>query len=141
MHERSVVLVGALNNVWTQRLMEPLRYRFYPGQIESIEDRQNPQMRDWSLDIAKPFTSISRDYAIVARYQDASTNGKVLIVAGLGPYGTEAAGAFVSSSQYLEQVAHLVPGGLKNENLEMVIRTDVIAGEAGPPHLIAVTTF
>jgi hypothetical protein len=64
-----------------------------------------------------------------------------LIIAGIGPYGTEAASELVSSPEYLSQIEHIVPGGFKNSNLELVIRTDVTRGEAGPPQLVAAYAF
>ena len=106
-----------------------------------IEDRKNPQSSVWSVDYSKPFSSLSVDYGIVARYRDTYTNGNVLVIAGIGPYGTEAASEFVSSPQYLSQVEHMVPAGLQNSNLEMVIKTAVVNGEAGPPNLVAAYAF
>jgi len=138
---RTVILIGALNNIWTMRLVDPLRYRFVPGTLARIEDRKNPQSSVWSVDYSKPFSSLSVDYGIVARYRDTYTNGNVLVIAGIGPYGTEAASEFVSSPQYLSQVEHMVPAGLQNSNLEMVIKTAVVNGEAGPPNLVAAYAF
>jgi len=94
----------------------------------------------WSVDYSKPYPSSSVDYRIVARYRDRYTNGKVLIIAGIGPYGTEAASELVSS-QYLSQIEHVVPGGFKNANLRLVIRTGATRGEAGPPQLVAAYGF
>ena len=54
----------------------------------------------WSVDYSKPYPSSSVDYRIVARYHDKYANGNVLIIAGIGRYGTEAASELVSS-QYL----------------------------------------
>ncbi|MGA3162475.1 MAG: hypothetical protein ABSC77_14805 [Terracidiphilus sp.] len=139
--ERTVIFVGALNNAWTMRLTDPLRFRFVPGNVARIEDTKNPQNSAWSVDYSKPYPSLSVDYGIVARYHDTYTNGNVLIIAGIGPYGTEAASEFVSSPQYLSQVEHFIPAGLKEANLEIVIKTDVINGEAGPPHVIAACAF
>jgi hypothetical protein len=139
--ERTVILVGALNNAWTMRLTDPLRFRFVPGKVARIEDTKNPQSSAWSVDYSKPYPSLSIDYGIVARYHDTYTNGNVLIIAGIGPYGTEAASEFVSSPQYLDQIEHFVPAGFKDANLEIVIKTDVINGEAGPPHVVAACAF
>lgn len=138
---RPVVLVGALNNAWTMQLIDPLRFRFVPGQLASIQDAKNPQKSAWSVDYSKPYTSLTLDYGIVARYHDTYTNGNVLIIAGIGPYGTEASSEFVSSPQYISQVEHLLPGGLKNPNLELVLKTEVTRGEAGPPQLVAGYSF
>lgn len=138
---RTVILVGALNNAWTLRLADSLRFRFVPGTLARIEDKKNPQNSAWSVDYSKPYSSLSVDYGIVARYHDTFTNGNILIIAGIGPYGTEAGSELVSSPQYLSQIEPLVPAGFKDANLEMVIRTNVINGEAGPPQLVAAYAF
>jgi hypothetical protein len=138
---RPVIFVGGLNNAWTLRLTDPLRFRFVPGPQARIEDVKNPQNTAWSLDFSKPFTSITVDYGIVARYHDKYTNGIVLIVAGLGPYGTQAVSELVSSPQYLNQIERLLPAGLKEANLEVVVRTVVTDGEAGPPQVVATYAF
>ncbi len=136
LHARPLILVGATNNAWTMRLVGALRYRFTPVPLVRVLDSRNPQNSDWMVDFSKPYTSISTDYAIVARYQDATTDGPVLVVAGLGPYGTEAASAFVSTPEYIEQIIKQAPAGWENKNLEMVIKSEVIDGKAGPPVLI-----
>jgi hypothetical protein len=141
LRERSVILVGALNNAWTLQLNNPLRFRFVPGMLARIQDTKNPQNSAWMVDYSKPYSSLSVDYGIDARYHDSYTNGNILIVAGIGPYGTEAASELVSSPQYLRQIEHLVPGGFSNPNLEMVIKTDVTRGEAGPPQLVSAYAF
>jgi hypothetical protein len=141
LRERTVIFVGGLNNAWTLRLTDPLRFRFVPGPLSRIEDQKNPQNTAWSVDFSKPYPSVSVDYGIVARYHDTYTNGNVLVVAGLGPYGTEAVSEFVSSPQYLNQIDRQLSSGLKEANLEMVIRTDVTGGEAGPPRVVAAYAF
>ena len=141
MHSRTIILIGATNNAWTMRLVAPLRFRFLPGPNAQVQDSNNLQNIDWSVDFLKPYASISTDYAIVARYRDPTTEGPVMVVAGLGPFGTEAAGAFVASPQYLEQIARQLPAGWENKNVEIVLKTEIIDGKAGPPVLIAATEW
>jgi hypothetical protein len=138
---RSVVLVGGMNNLWTMRLIEPMRFRFVTGALRYVQDTANLSNNAWSVDFSKPFPSIDSDYAIVARYHDTTTDGSVMILAGLGPYGTEAASELVASPQYLDQILKKVPSGWENKNLELVIKTDVINGEAGPPYLVSSVTW
>lgn len=141
MRSRSLILVGALNNEWTLRLLGPLRIHFaFNNQVARILDAQNPQ-QDWSVDFRRPYNTITTDYALVARYYDPTTEGPVLVIGGLGPYGTEAASEFVQSSRYLAELASKLPRGWENKNLEMVIKTDVIGVNAGPPVLVSVVTW
>lgn len=141
MHSRTIILIGATNNAWTMRLVGPLRFRFLPGPNSQIQDTKNLQNIDWRVDFLKPYASISTDYAIVARYRDPTTEGPVMVVGGLGPFGTEAAGAFVATPQYLAQLAKQLPPGWENRNIEMVLKTEVIDGKAGPPVLVAATAW
>jgi hypothetical protein len=140
-HARSLILIGATNNTWTMRLVSPLRYSFKPGPLAKIQDAKNPDSTEWQIDFTQPYAQVAVDYAIVARYRDSTTEGPVMVVAGIGPYGTEAASAFVSTPQYLEQIAKQLPAGWENKNIEMVIKTDVIDGKAGPPVLVASTVW
>lgn len=136
-HSHRLILIGATNNPWTMRLVNPLRFRFLPGPMAQIQDTKNLQNTDWSIDFSKPNSSVSTDFAIVARYHDPTTEGPVMVIAGIGPYGTEAASAFVATPQYLEQIAKQLPAGWENRNLEMVLKTEVIDGKAGPPLLVS----
>ena len=138
MRSRSLILVGAMNNEWTMRLLRPLRIHFtFESSIAGIRDAQNPEQRDWSVDFRKPFSSVTTDYAVVARFRDPDTEGPVMVIAGLGPYGTEAASEFVQSPQYLAELAAKLPRGWENRNLEAVLKTDVIGAKAGPPVLVS----
>jgi hypothetical protein len=134
---RPLILVGATNNSWTMRLVGPLRFRFLPGPMAKIQDSKNPQSTDWIIDFTKPYSSVGTDYAIVARYHDATTEGPVMVIGGLGSYGTEAASSFVVSPQYLEQIVKQAPSDWASRNLEVVIKSEVIDGKAGPPVLVS----
>jgi len=137
---RSLILVGALNNQWTIQLLKPLRIHFtYANFVASIQDSGNSQQQSWAVDFKKPYSTITTDYALVARFRDPTTEGPVLVIAGLGPYGTEAASEFVQSPQHLADLASKLPRGWEDKNLEVVLKTDVIGAKAGPP--ILVTTY
>jgi hypothetical protein len=140
---RPIVLVGAINNDWTMRLVAPFRFHFTFGAngVDSIDDATNPRPTGWILDSSAPYLSITADYAIVARFHDPTTEGPVLVIAGLGPYGTEAASEFVQSPQHLAELAAKLPRGWENKNLEVVIKTNVIGAKTGPPILVATYTW
>jgi hypothetical protein len=137
LRSRPLILIGATNNAWTMRLVNPMRFHFTPGPMAQILDAKNPQNSDWIIDFSKPYSSVAIDYAIVASYHDPTTEGPVMVIAGIGPYGTEAASAFVISPEYLEQIVRQVPAGWENRNLEMVLKSDVIDGKPGPPVLVS----
>jgi len=142
MRARPVILIGAINNTWTMDIVNSLRYRFHvDGPVASIQDARNPQASSWSVDLSEPAPSVTTDYAIVARFHDPTTEGPVMVVAGLGPNGTEAASEFVNSPQYMQQMAQKAPAGWESKNLELVLKLDVIGSKAGPPAVVAATVW
>ncbi len=138
LREHSVTLLGAYNNQWTQRLMEPLRFHFTPDP-EEIVDRQQPQ-NHWERDQSLPYSSAD-DYAVVARFRDARIDGWVVGLAGIGRNGTEAAAQFATSEHYLNLLRQRLGGGFGNRNIEAVIKVSVINGETGAPTILAVYSW
>jgi hypothetical protein len=139
MRERPVVLIGGYNNDWTMRLLEPLRFRFAPGPAEIIADRDHPAAK-WERDPALPYSSAD-DYALVARFHDATTGGIIVIVAGIGRNGTEAAAQFVTSPRYMEELRKHVGASLADRNIEAVLKINVIQGKTGAPSIEAVDVW
>jgi hypothetical protein len=90
-----VVLIGAYNNEWTQRLLKPLRFHFSSHPDEQIVDGMNPGRR-WIRDLSHPYSE-TPDYALVARFRNPSTDSMVVVVAGLQRNGTDAAAQFITS--------------------------------------------
>ncbi len=140
---RPIVLVGALNNNWTLRLTAPLRFHFSvtANGMQNIDDAANPGPTGWTVPSYQPYPSVTTDYALVARFRDPTTECPVLVIAGIGPYGTEAAGEFVQSPQHLAELSAKLPRGWENKNLEVVIKTKVIGAKAGPPILVTTYTW
>jgi hypothetical protein len=134
-----VLLFAGLDNRWTMRLAEHLRYRFVDSPndaIGTIEDSQNPSHR-WQVDFTVPYSKLPVDYAIVARYFDSVIEQPVIIVAGIGQTGTVSASEFVTSERMIEELNKLAPKGWHQGNVEVVLQTSVIDGHPGPPHIIA----
>ena len=131
------VLIGGFNNLWTKRLSQELRYRFVTlnGHDNVIQDSQHPETI-WTLDVTRSALANSRDYGLVSCFFDPETEQSVILAAGIGKSGTEAAADFLSSERDLDawfQSTHPQSGA----NLEVVVSTDVIEGKHGPPHVIA----
>ena len=87
-----VILIGGLDNIWTKRLVAPLRFSFFAqNQLESeIHDKKDPS-HVWKFDNMQLVSGDSHDYAIVASYFDPTIGQHVLIAAGIGKAGTQAA--------------------------------------------------
>jgi hypothetical protein len=133
-----VVLVGAFNNDWTLRLTGPLRFRFQNQRpLFWIVDRQNPNANSWKVDTSEPYLQVTDDYGIISRVRDPTTGRVVVVAAGLSGWGTEAAGEFLADPKYLEEVAKTAPKDWARKNMQVVIATKVIAGNSGPPSVLA----
>jgi len=84
------ILIGLMNNDWTERLIGKLRYRaekLAPRKV-AICDTQYPNKNDWSLDYATPLFQVTRDYALVLRFFDPNTGQPVVTAAGISIFGT-----------------------------------------------------
>ncbi len=136
-----VVLLGGFNNPWTLRLTSPLRYHFVAlsDSMHLIQDARNPSVA-WHMDTQESAVRSERDYAIIARFQDSQIDQPVLVAAGIGKSGTEAAAEFLTTKSYLQTWltgTHKPASG----NIEIVIETDLINGQHGAPHVVASDTW
>jgi hypothetical protein len=136
LREHPVVLLGGYNNQWAMRLLESQPFQFTPEPVESIKDRDHPEVH-WSRDSSVPYSSAD-DYAIVARFHDTSTGNWVVALAGLGRNGTEAAAQFATSPEHMRALEEQIPGGFGSRDIVAVLRARVIEGKTGAPSILAV---
>jgi hypothetical protein len=144
LRRQPVVLIGVIDNRWTIRLTENLPYRIEVANpphsgtekepVASIVDSRNPAAR-WSTDLSIPFNAWKSDYAVIARFDDATTGVPVLIEAGLGNDGTLAASELISSGGLTADLAR-EPSCHGKKNFEAVIETQIIDTKSGPPHVL-----
>jgi hypothetical protein len=137
LREHPVILLGGYNNEWTLRLLQPLRFHFSPvTEGEWIVDEQHPGMH-WERDATLPYSSAD-DYALVARFHDATTDSWVVALAGVGRNGTEAAAQFAASPHYMQLLQDQAGSDFANKNIEAVLKVSVIDGKTGAPSILAV---
>ena len=84
-----------------------------------------------------PYASAD-DYALVARFRDATTGSWVVVLAGLGRNGTEAAAQFATSPHYMQLLRDDVGRDFSNLNIEALLKVNVIDGKTGAPSILAV---
>jgi hypothetical protein len=133
------ILVGLMNNNWTERLMPQLRFTVEhptPDRI-TIRDRKNPSNAEWSIDYSTPYIDVTKDYAIVLRMADPKTEQLVVVAAGITVFGTFAAGEFLTDKNEMKKLASFAPPGWESKNMELVLSTDVIRGRSGPAEIVA----
>jgi len=137
LRNRPVVLVGALDNDWTMRLMGQLRFSFERDQsIYWIKDAKSPTDRSRSVSYSMPYRQLSQDYGLISRVLDPTTERMVVVAGGLTGYGTMAAGEFLASPAYMEELARSAPRDWDTKNMQIVIATKVIDGVSGPPRVL-----
>ena len=73
----------------------------------------------------------------MARFWDTTTDNGVLVLAGLGRNGTEAASQFATDPHYVQLLGDRVGKALANKNIEVVLKVTVIDGKTGPPSIVA----
>jgi hypothetical protein len=142
LREGPIVLIGAFDNIWTLRVTQNLQFGFESKDgVALIVDRKSRKETTWATAWDLPYQKLSRDYAIVARIHDSTTGQPVIIAAGISEEGTEAAGEILYNPVYLDLLLAKVPKNWDQLNMEAVIETQVIEGNAGPPTVLAVATW
>lgn len=134
------IFVGAFDNPWTMRLTKPLRFRFGNDagfNHEWIYDSTSAKPPQWFTE--RPALESSnnyREYALIARYNNPDTGQLCIVVAGIGQASTRAAGEFLSDPAELAALQRLAPRDGR-KNLEAIISTQIIDGQAGSPKIEA----
>lgn len=136
------VLIGAYNDAWTLRLMEKMRFTFQSdASSQYIRDRDHPELRNWKIDVSQLDSqgrfSMKEDFAVISRVANPRTGRITITVAGLYGYGTLAAGKFLTDPIHLQKFSRVAPSGWQDRNMQIVIGTEVIQENAGPPRVLA----
>jgi hypothetical protein len=130
------VVIGAFNNRWTMQMTSNLHFAFVEEGAQSVIREEGPSGRRWSSGTEVNGKAIE-DYAVVTRLLNSKTGQFVLFVAGIRSYGTQAAGEFVSTPEYLQKALQTAPADWEGKNVQIVLHTTVIDGLSGPPQVIA----
>jgi hypothetical protein len=134
---KPAILIGQFNNRWTLGLSGGLRYyleRNPANRMYEVHDRQ-----DQGKVIASASRSSSRpeEYAIVSRVFNPVTEKTVISVMGMTQQGTIAGGDFLTNATYMQQAFRTAPAGWYRKNMQLVLRTAMVSGTAGPPQPVA----
>jgi hypothetical protein len=74
----------------------------------------------------------------MARFWDRSTDNWVVVLAGLGRNGTEAATRFAVDAHYMQELRNRVGRDFASLNMEVVLRVSVVDGKTGVPQIVAI---
>jgi hypothetical protein len=148
LREGPTVLIGALNNTWSLRLMEQMRYSLVwdaDRNVVRIRDRKDPARETWQgradWPIEPGMAQLQEDFALISRVWDPTTGSPVLIAGGLTMLGTAAAGEFLSDPKRMDELAASAPKGWDRKNLQVVIATRLIGGDSAPPRVQAIEAW
>jgi hypothetical protein len=134
------VVVGAFNNRWTMQMTSNLHFAFVEEDGEPMIREQGPAGRSWHAKFG-PHGEVMEDFGIVTRLLNSKTGQFVVSTAGTLASGTQAAGEFVSSSEYLEEALRTSAADWAKKNLQFVIQTTVTDSVPGPPQVVAIYTW
>jgi hypothetical protein len=134
---RPAVLIGQFNNLWTMGLTGNLRYyidRSTQSFSYDVLDRQSPGKVIFS---APRNAGRPEEYAIVSRIFDAPTEKTVVAIAGMTFNGTLAAGEFLTNDRYMREAFGNAPSNWHQKNIQVILKTTMVAGASGPPKVVA----
>ncbi len=138
----SSLLIGS-NNLMSFKELNRLHLRFHfqaepSDQLVSIEDIKTPAKK-WTSANTESQMGATRDYAILARYLDPESGQWVVIAAGLGELGTNAACSVLTDGKLMDQFTKQANDDWAGMNLEAVISTSVLNNkDIGPIKLEAI---
>jgi hypothetical protein len=137
------ILIGEGNNLWLERAMDSLRFHLTHSAdygVLQIEDRENPSKQDWSVRILD--NDVVPGYAILARFRDPKTKHWVVAVASTGGNSMKSAGDVLMDSKYLgSEMARENHKNWPSSNIEVVVKTQLVNGDPGPPGIIALNVW
>jgi hypothetical protein len=135
MREHPVILIGAYTNEWTNRIQSELRYRFAPEPARQIYDGVN-RSTIWMRPANLPLNE-EDDFAIVGRFHSKLTDNQVVLIAGIGKNGTQAAAQFITTPRYMDLLNQQQSKDWATKNMEVVLKVKVIDGQNGAPSIEA----
>lgn len=133
-----VILLGVLENTWSLRLVSNLRFHprmDFASQKMWIEDSQHPERKEWSAPWGIAYSDTHDDYALVTRTRDPLSGQISVEIGGLGLHASQAAAEFATSPTYMKSLSDSLHD--PNRNVQIVLKINVIKGEASPPQVVA----
>ena len=133
-----VILIGVLENTWSLRLVSNLRFHprmDFASQKMWIEDSQHPERKEWSAPWGIAYSDTHDDYALVTRTRDPLSGQISVEIGGLGLHASQAAAEFATNPIYIKSLSDSLHD--PNRNVQIVLKINVIKGEASPPQVVA----
>lgn len=132
------VMLGAFSSEWTLLASRnlPIHFANINGRSCVVDTASGAR---WTVD---PYTDTKNltDYVIVARILPSSseTGELAIIAAGVTQYGAITASEFLTRPGHFERIVEQQPPGWESKNIEILLRSRVIAGTPAPPEVVSV---
>lgn len=133
--EAPSIIVGAMNNRWTIDMDNNFYFRIRDNNSYQYIEESGTK-NTWRAEYTTEREA--NDYGLITRQPIGATGQFLLKIAGLQDGGTEAAAELVTNAKMLQDVIHSLPPNWQSKNLQILVKTRVIARKAGPPEVIAV---
>ncbi|MBI4910641.1 MAG: hypothetical protein HY820_43915 [Acidobacteria bacterium] len=138
LRETPAVILGGLNNQWTNRLLPQARFYFDgEGSERFIRDRQNPSSRQWKFDAKVPSSNRDKDFVLISRVSDSASGRVTVLSGGFSAWGTDAAVALLTDPNQMETVLAPAPRKWDAKNVQIVLECTVVNRQAGIPRFLA----
>jgi hypothetical protein len=133
-----VVIIGAFSNQWTMKITSGLHFAFAEDNGTFDIQEQGPQGRAWSTQVDPRTSVVVTDYGLVSRLARSTTGQFVVAVAGINASGSEAAAEVATSQEELKKALRNAAPDWPRKNVQIVVKTTVVDGIAGPAEIVAV---
>jgi hypothetical protein len=139
MRDSPAVIIGAINTEWATQLTAEANFVF----DESLQDPNIHETkgggRVWKTEVINGHKT--RDYGLITRQVSGKTGQFLVEVAGISHFGTEAASELFLNDAELAKILHSESVGQQRRNLQILVSTDITNERAGPPHVVAVSSW
>jgi len=135
LQESPAILIGYSYTRWREISTE-MRY-VIDSTTNPVGITDNGKLTSWTLPNLPPNRQTNEDYAIVSRVFHPDTHMMLVEIAGITQYGTKAAAELVTSNDLIAEALKQAPSHWQSKNLQFVLHTKVISGEATTPTVVA----
>lgn len=134
------IVIGAFSNPWGLKITSGLHFTFVdPGPGTLRIDEHGPGGRSWTQQQIDPRSAtLSSDFGLVSRLVNSTTGQFTVSIAGITGSGDAAAAEVASSNELLKEALRDAPRDWSRKNVQIVVKTNVTDGVAGPAQIVAV---
>jgi hypothetical protein len=134
---KPAILIGQFNNRWTLGLTSGLRYYLDRDTVHRRYEVHDRQAQGKVIATAEQSIDRPEEYAIVSRVFNPATEKTVITIMGMTQQGTLAGGDFLTNGRYMQEAFQGAPAKWYRKNIQVVLRTAMVSGTAGPPKVVA----